>query len=233
MIPKIIHYIWFGEKDLPPMVKRCIQSWEKYCPDFEIKRWDETNLDINKYKFAKDAYNAKKFAFASDVFRFDVLFNEGGIYLDVDVELLRSLDDFLNLSFFTGFEDEKFLAPGLIMGSEANNFILKDILESYKRETFDKKNLKTVCKIMTNYFKCRFKNFQDNGTTQELENKVEIFSKEYFCPKDYKTGEINITKNTYSIHHYLASWLKPSTLPQKCVFAIKQFFKIIIGKKNK
>ena len=105
MIPKVIHYIWLGGKPLPKITEKCIESWKKYCPDYEIKRWDETNLDIDKYKFAKDAYEAKKFAFASDVFRTDILYKEGGIYLDVDVELVKPIDDLiLDVDCVMGFE---------------------------------------------------------------------------------------------------------------------------------
>ena len=95
MIPKVIHYIWLGGNPLPKIAEKCIESWKKFCPDYEIKRWDETNLDVNQYQFAKDAYDAKKFAFVSDVFRTEILYNEGGIYLDIDVELIKSIDDIL------------------------------------------------------------------------------------------------------------------------------------------
>ena len=107
MIPKVIHYIWLGGAPLSPLIEKCIESWKKQCPDYEIKRWDESNLDIGKYKFAKEAYDAKNWAFASDVFRYDVLYNNGGIYLDTDVELLKPLDEFLKYNFFAGFEDDE------------------------------------------------------------------------------------------------------------------------------
>ena len=92
MIPKIIHYIWLGGKPLPKIAEKCIKSWQRYCPDYKIKRWDESNLDLDKYQFARDAYDAKKFAFASDVLRTDILYQYGGIYLDIDVELLKNID---------------------------------------------------------------------------------------------------------------------------------------------
>ena len=104
MIPKIIHYIWLGGKPLPKIAEKCIASWKKYCPDYEIKRWDETNLNISQYQYAQDAYDAKKYAFASDVMRFDVLYKYGGVYVDIDVEILKPIDDLLDTSSFTGFE---------------------------------------------------------------------------------------------------------------------------------
>ena len=103
MIPKVIHYVWLGGKELPPIAKKCIASWQKYCPDYEIKRWDETNLDLDKYQFVKDAMKAKKYAFASDVFRTDIIHKHGGIYLDIDVELVKPIDELLSLDCFMGF----------------------------------------------------------------------------------------------------------------------------------
>ena len=232
MIPKKIHYIWFGGNPLPPLVEKCIQSWKKFCPDYEIIRWDESNLNVDKYKFARDAYDAKKFAFASDVFRFDILANEGGIYMDVDVELLKPLDDFLQYDFFTGFEDDEFLCPGLIMGAVKNCKVLEDMIEIYKQETFNVEKLKTICVITTNYFTNEFSDFKSDGTTQHFSNKISVFSKDYFCPKNYKTGRIKITDNSYSIHHYLASWVKPKSFWGKCKQKIKQFIIIILGEKR-
>ena len=229
MIPKVIHYIWLGGNPEPNILKKCKRSWRKYCPDYEIKRWDETNLDLNKFKFAKDAYNAKKWAFASDVFRFDILYKEGGIYLDTDVELIKPIDEFLAYEFFTGFESEQFVNPGLIMGCKKESKIANDILEIYKKAEFniDKLFDITVCKLVTSYLVENY-NLKQTGETQRLKNnKVVIFSPEYFCPKSIETLETIITKNTVSIHHYSATWVN-KTLKDR----LKALLRFCIGNKN-
>ena len=153
MIPKKIHYCWFGGNPLPELVQKCIDSWQKYCPDYEIKLWNEDNLDLSKYQFAKDAYDNKKWAFAADVFRFDVINEFGGIYLDVDVELYKPIDEFLKYNYFTGFEDVDFVAPGLIMGGTAKNEVCESVLNIYKNAEFNVNNLDdiTVCKILPKF----------------------------------------------------------------------------------
>lgn len=232
MIPKVIHYIWLGGNKMPKILEKCIKSWKKRCPDYEIKCWDESNLDLNKYQFAKDAYDAKKWAFASDVFRFDILFEEGGIYLDTDVELLKSLDKFLNHKFFSGFEDGKFINPGLIMGCERDSKIAKDVLDVYKNTTFDVNNLEnqTVCIITTNYLVEKY-GLKLNAETQKFENdKIALYAPDYFCPMHVSDKKkVNKTPNTHSIHHYAASWVKKHPLYKRIYWKIKD---AILGKKN-
>ena len=149
MIPKKIHYIWLGGNPLPEEYKKYIEGWQKYCPDYEIKRWDETNLDIDLFNYCRQAYDNKKWAFASDVFRYYVLYKEGGIYLDTDVELLKPLDSFLKEKLFLGFEKKEFVAPGLILGAEKGNEIIKELLDDYENRSFLNEdgtlNLKTIC----------------------------------------------------------------------------------------
>lgn len=231
MIPKKIHYIWVGGNEMPKFIENCIESWKKFCPDYEIIRWDESNLDVDKFQFAKDAYDNKKWAFFSDVHRFDILKNHGGIYLDVDVELYESLDKFLDNDFFTGFEDNEFVAPGLIMGSVPNAKVCNDIIDIYNNLKFDKNNLITVCQITTEYLKDNY-GLVLNGKTQKLKNNTLIYSSDYFCPKNFKTGEIKKTENTVSIHHYYASWVPKPTLFDKIKNGIKNCIKAVIGKKN-
>lgn len=231
MIPKKIHYIWLGGAPLPEIAIKCIDSWKKFCPDYEIIRWDESNLNLNKYKFALDAYNAKKFAFASDVFRFDILREQGGIYLDIDVELYKGLDDFLENDFFTGFENRDYVAPGLIMGAVSQHKILDSMLTQYEKETFDSENLKTVCVIMTDHLESDY-GLKCNGKTQSLSDGITIYSKDYFCPKDSLTGKIKLSKTTYTIHHYYASWTKPNSKWFIFKARIKRFCKRLVGKKR-
>ena len=231
MIPKKIHYIWVGGNEMPDFIKKCIKSWEKYCPDYEIIRWDETNLDIHKYKYAFDAYQNKKWAFFSDVHRFDILKTHGGIYLDVDVELFKGLDEFLDCDFFSAFEDDKYVNPGLVMGATPNNKVCEEIVSKYEKLTFDKNKLITVCEISTKFFIDKY-NLAPNGKLQHLGDNISIFSPDYFCPKNYKTGEIVKTDNTVSIHHYYASWVAKPSLLTKIKGFIKTVIKKIIGKKN-
>lgn len=222
MIPKIIHYIWLGGKPLPKIAEKCIKSWKKYCPDYEIKRWDETNLDIDKYQFAKDAYDAKKFAFASDVLRTVILYNEGGIYLDIDVELLKPIDELVKVGNFGGFETSNLLAPGLIWTVEPGDNCIKEILNIYKVLKFDENNCKTntICAIFSNYFS--EKGLMLNNKTQKICNYT-FYSSEYFSPIDVITSKKKITKNTYSIHWYNASWYTPK---QRVLKTIKRIANI-------
>lgn len=135
MIPKVIHYCWFGKKPLPELALKCIESWKKYCPDYEIKEWNEESFDINMYIYARQAYDAKKWAFVSDVARLYVLYQEGGIYMDTDVELLKSIDCFLENDAFSGFEDKKSVPTG-IMGAVKNNNVIKEFLDEYNEAFF-------------------------------------------------------------------------------------------------
>ena len=228
MIPKIIHYIWLGGKEEPKILKKCKKSWEKFCPNYQIKRWDETNLDLNLCDYVKQAYNDKKYAFASDVFRLDILHKEGGIYLDIDVELLKPIDDLLNYDLFCGFENEKFIDPGLILGSCAKNEHIKEILDDYKSKQFTvkvgKKNQETICVVFNK--KLEQMGFKINNLTQQI-NKTKLFSSEYFCPKSMSDGKIVKTENTYSIHHYASTWV-----PKRVIFInkCKQLIKRILGR---
>ena len=138
MIPKTIHYCWFGGKPLPSIAKKCIKSWRKYMPDFEIKEWNESNYDVRKVSYMQEAYECKKFAFVSDYARFDIINEYGGIYLDIDVEIIKPLDELLEGNeSFSGFENEKGqVNAGLILASQAKNLILRESLEMYDQATF-------------------------------------------------------------------------------------------------
>lgn len=227
MIPKVIHYIWLGGKPLPKFIKRCIKSWKKFCPDYKIKRWDETNLNLDECKFAKDAYKAKKFAFASDYFRFKILHEQGGIYLDVDVELIKSLDDLLGNETFTGFEYGDYVAPGLIMGATKDNNLCKEIMDKYQVTKFDINHLEetTVCIIVSEILKKY--GLILNNTTQDL-NVCKVYSTEYFCPKKFREEQLNLTPNTYSIHHYYGSWVKKPPLYKRIKWAIGRIVRRVL-----
>lgn len=207
-IPKIIHYCWFGGKPLTSLGKKCLASWEKYLPDYQIKRWDESNFDVNCIPYMAQAYRLKKYAFVSDYFRYKVLFEEGGIYLDTDVEVLRNLDGFLSHESFTGFEDNHLVAPGLILGSLKGNFLMKDMMEIFENTQFidpdNTLNLKTGPQHLTELLLKRGLGKKDE---YQIVSSLAIYPKEYFCPKSWITKELNITSNTFTIHHYEGSWI--------------------------
>ncbi len=207
MIPKKIHYCWFGGKPLPKLAIDCIESWKKYCPDYEIIRWDETNYDISKNAYVKEAYEAKKYAFVTDVVRLEVLVNEGGIYMDTDVEVLKPLDNLLELSAFSGFESDTKIPTG-IMAAEKGQKLFVELLKEYDNCHFKKNDgtydLTTNVVRITNT--CKKYGLVQNNTLQTV-NGFTLFPKDYFCPKDIETRKLNITDNTYTIHHFDGSWL--------------------------
>lgn len=207
MIPKIIHYCWFGENPLPELAQKCIESWEKYFPSYEIKEWNETNYDVHKIPYASEAYDAKKYAFVSDYARFDILYQYGGIYFDTDVEVIKPYDDILKNGGFMGFEAAGTVAAGLGIGCNAGLGIIHQIVEFYASLCFlnddGSYNTYTVVEYVTKILKKH--GLKRENTIQKFEG-LTIYPIEYFCPISFITGKMNITNNTYSIHHYTASW---------------------------
>mgnify|MGYP000956178412 CR=1 FL=1 len=192
MIPKVIHYCWFGGKDLPELAIKCIESWKKYLPEYEIKEWNESNFDLDLYKYTREAYDHKKYAYVTDVVRLYAIKNEGGVYLDTDVEILKPLDIFLHHSAFSGFENNSSVPTG-IMASVKNGDWATDMLNYYNDKTFlDKENnpvLETNVIVITNLMK--EKGIIMNNTYQEISDYVVFYPHDYFCPKDHNTGIIN------------------------------------------
>ena len=207
MIPKVIHYCWFGRGELPPLAKKCLDSWKKFCPDYEIKEWNEDNFNLDSYPYAREAYDKRKFAFVTDVVRLYALYHEGGIYMDTDVEVLKPLDSFLFHHAFSGFEDEHSVPTG-IMASEKGGKWAKENLAYYDDRHFLKEDgsidLTTNVKIITNYM-LSF-GLKQNNTYQDFPGLITLYPKDYFCPKSYVDGKINLTSNTYTVHHFAASW---------------------------
>ncbi len=218
-IAKIIHYCWFGGKPLPPLAEKCIASWKKYFPDYSIKRWDESNFDVNIVPYTAQAYKAKKYAFVSDYARFWILYKYGGIYFDTDVEVIRSMTPIINNGPFMGCERNYVsgcepsllnVAPGLGLGAYPGLSIYGEILKLYSSLQFINKdgslNYTTVVDYTTSILvKNGLKNIPE---IQEISG-IKIYPKKYFCPIDYVTGKLTITPETYSIHHYAASWVTP------------------------
>lgn len=211
-IPKVIHYCWFGGKPLPDKVKTMVASWHKMCPDYKIIQWNESNYDYNKNQYMKDAYKEKKWAFVADYARLDIVYNYGGIYLDTDVELIKSLDKLLNSHAFFALEKQNTnISTGLGFGAEKGNIHIKHLLAIYESISFYNKNgelnLTPCTTYTTEYFKsigyiCENRN--------QLIDNIQIYSWEYFCPIDFKTGKIEVTEKTIGIHWYDASWLSDS-----------------------
>lgn len=207
MIPKKIHYCWFGGNPLPQLAIDCINSWKKYCPDYEIIRWDESNFNIEKYDYVKEAYEAKKYAFVTDVVRLFVLVKEGGIYMDTDVEVLKPLDDLLKLDAFSGFESDTKIPTG-IMAAKKGHKLFKELLNEYDNVHFKKED--GTLDLTTNVIRitntCKKYGLVQNNKLQTV-NGFTLFPKDYFCPKDLETRKLHLTENTYTIHHFDGSWL--------------------------
>lgn len=209
MIPKIIHYCWFGGNPIPKEFKKYMKSWKKFCPDYEIKEWNESNFDFNSHPFVKEAYKNKKWAFVSDYVRLWVVYNYGGIYLDTDVELLKSLDDLLNNNFYIGIEQSDLrVNTGLGFGAEKKNEIVRELLSVYDDVNYDNNDLNNFsCPILNTNVLSRF-GYQNKDENQFLKNgSIIIYSSEYFDPISPSTKNNNLSSSTYSIHHYSASWL--------------------------
>lgn len=209
MIPKIIHYCWFGGNPLPEPAQKCIASWKKYCPDYEIKEWNESNYDISSAPlYVRQAYEAKRWGFVPDYIRLELIYNYGGIYMDTDVELIKPLDDLLVNQGYAGFENDQFINFGLGFGAEAGNSVLAYLMESYTDLSFLKgdgtPNL-VPSPILNTHSLSNIGLLQDNSL-QSIDKFV-FYPKDFFAAKDFATGIITITKNTFSIHHFDGSWV--------------------------
>lgn len=206
MIPKKIHYCWFGGNKPDELVLKCIESWKKYCPDYEIIKWSEDNYDVFKHPYMKEAYEAQKWAFVADYARFDILYENGGIYFDTDVEVIRNLDDLLVHTAFAGMEDGCEVATGLGIGAEQGTGIIRELRDVYSELHFktDHGYDTTPCvEYTTGYLRQR--GLKKEDTIQTIEG-LTIYPKEYFCPVNAGSRRARITENTYSIHHFAASW---------------------------
>ena len=211
-VPKVIHYCWFGKCEMPKLAKKCIKSWKKYCPDYEIICWNEENFDLTQNRYMYEAYEAGKWAFVSDVARLIIVYENGGIYLDTDVELIKPIDDLLDSKGFMGVDEKGIVATGLGFGAEKGNEIVGEFLKDYDNISFrlpDGSFDLTPCPDRNTETLKRLGIDTDN-TNQNFMG-VDFLPCEYLCPMDYYTGKKTITKNTYSIHHYSASWTSKVT----------------------
>lgn len=219
-IPKVIHYCWFGGNPLPESAKRCIASWRKYLPDYEIIEWNESNFEFDCCDYVKEAYSEKMWAFVSDYARFKVLYEWGGVYFDTDVELIKPINDILEQGSFMGSEaspvsqngiEERLINPGLGLAVVPGLDICKEILAHYNNIHFINaqgiQDITTVVTRMTNIMVVHGYDTRKKG--KQYIEEVCIYPPEYFCPLNYYTGRLAITEKTRSIHHYSETWHSP------------------------
>ena len=216
MIPKKIHYCWLSGDPFPELIEKCIASWKVYLPDYEFILWDTNRFPIDDNTWVKQAFETKKYAFAADYIRLYAIYNEGGIYLDTDIEIVKSFDPLLRLPYFIGSEGEQIIEAG-VFGAKKGATWLSDCLEHYKDRSFIKEDgsfdTLTLPRIM-------MQQIQKNHSISEMKNPVvaelsyhaedtelQMFPEDFFCAKNHGTGVIEKTKNTFSIHHFAMSWL--------------------------
>ena len=229
-IPKVIHYCWFGKGKMPPLAEKCIASWKKYCPDYEIVCHNEDNFNISENRYAQEAYDAGKWAFVSDYVRLKVLYENGGIYLDTDVEIIKPIDDLIKGTGYMGFDDNGVISTGLGFACEKGNELIKILLADYDDISFVRpdgsydttpcpdRNTETLKKLG-----------MDFSINEQIFMGIRILPEDYLCPMKYYTGKKIITKNTYSIHHFCASWTSATakrTLFIKRIIGVKLYNKL-------
>ena len=237
MIPKKIHYCWFGGNPLPEDAQKCIASWRKYLPDYEIVEWNESNFDVNSIPYTAQAYTAKKYAFVSDYARFWILYHHGGVYFDTDVEVIKPMDDIIASGPFIGIE--KSLAtqkpnsggwvginPGLGIGAVKGDEIYREILAKYASMDFDI-NGGTVVKHTTDIF--HLHGFDGTNRLQKVGN-ITVYPDDVFCPMDSTTGLLYLTDDSRSIHHYSCTWMDRKSFSFRLHLLKNQLIKIFGAK---
>lgn len=234
MIPKIIHFVWVGENKKPALVEKCIASWKKYLPDYEIIEWDNDRFLSLNNNYARQAFENKKWAFASDYIRLYALYKFGGVYLDSDLEVTQSLDNFLSLDFFSGYEkyNKSYQPITALMGASKGNAIIKDLLDEYDDIYFVKSDgsfdQTTNTQRISAYFKKNYRlsePLNPKACFSLIPESSYIYPYFYFCtPKD---GEVN-----YSIHHFNGSWIDPYGC-RKLIDFSKYTLSVLKKRKNK
>lgn len=206
MIPKKIHYCWFGRGEMPKLMKKCIKSWKKYCPDWEIVRWDEDRFDVNSTLWTKQAYEAKKYAFVADYVRIKALTECGGVYLDTDQELIKPLTSFLCHSCFVGFMDKTNISAGVI-GAEAGHPMMRRMLEYYQDRPFLKEDGGVDIKPNTNWMTDILleQGLRLDDSYQQV-GDVAVYPQTYFCPTSCVSPENLRSRKTVALHHWAMTW---------------------------
>ena len=208
IIPKKIHYMWLGGKEIPDHLKRCMESWEKYCPDYEIIRWDETNYDVHKNKFVAQAYDNGCYGFVPDYARIELLYEYGGIYLDTDVELQRNLDELLYQEAFCSVEKWQVLNFGGCSGAIKGHRALEPFLERWKQRSLIRADgsIDNISSGLIDTNVALENGYRINGKNQNIMG-MNIYTYDYFHPYDYMSGMLEKTEDTFSIHHFNGGWL--------------------------
>ena len=208
VIPKKIHYMWLGKKPLPKELQKCLDSWKRFCPNYEIIEWNEDNYDIGKHPYMKQAYEAGAYGFVPDYARLDILYNQGGFYLDTDVEIRRSIDDLRYQEAFCGVEKWQVINFGGLSGAAKGNPMIRKFLNAREGVYFVDGNGK-LNKNTCGFYDTRVAldaGYVIDGTTQNI-GGMNIYASDYFQPYDYMSGTLNITKHTYSVHWFNGGWL--------------------------
>ena len=235
MIPKIIHFCWLSGDPYPPKISRCLSSWKKYLPDYEVLLWDTKRFDLNSSIWVKQAFEKKKYAFAADYIRFYALYHIGGIYLDSDVEILKCFDDLLDLPYFIGAEKAQ-TPEAAIIGAEKGCDWIKQCLDYYNNRPFinvdGTLNIQTVPDIMIKQIEqlkpIHVLSLEDSLNIRKLDMKKEVleFNDAFFSPKVFDSREVEITPYTYAIHHYQNSWFSPKA---KAYYRFRAFMVKMLG----
>lgn len=235
MIPKIIHLCWMSGDPYPPKIAKCLRSWEKNLPDYEIILWDTKRFDLTTSLWVKQAYENKKYAFAADYIRFYALYHMGGIYLDSDVEVLKDFDDLLDLPYFIGAEKAQ-TPEAAIIGAEKGSDWVKQCLDYYQDRSFIKKDgsfdIKKLPEIMVEQIQklkpLRVLTLEESLNIRKFDFQKEVleFNDMFFSPKVFDSREVDVTPYTYAIHHYQNSWFSPKA---KAYYRSRAFFAKIFG----
>lgn len=232
-IPRIIHYCWFGKGEKSELIHKCIKSWKKFMPDYQYIEWNEDNFNISYNRYTLEAYRQNKYAFVSDVARLYALQQSGGIYLDTDMELLNSLDKFLYHGCFFGFESND-RVNGAIIASVPNHPMINELIGLYSKECFkvseNEYNSKTIVDRITQVLLSH--HLVLDGSYQTIMDNVSVYPQEYFYPIDYSIHKMKITPNTYTIHHFIGSWVdKRMKFGMALKVSIKRIIHAVFGDK--
>lgn len=226
MIPKVIHYCWFGGNPLPDNLKKYIKTWREQCPDYEIIEWNEHNYDVSKNVFMREAYTKKNFAYVSDYARLDIIYTYGGFYLDTDVELLKSLDPLRIHDCFLAREISCDVNTGLIIGAVKGHHFLKSNMSIYDKSDLTSLN-KTCVEVTTNLLINR--GLKNKNIIQKIDD-ITIYPRNYFNPKNLLTGKVDcLTSVTYSIHHYEGSWKSSSFISDSLKIRVRLIIDFLFG----
>ena len=228
MIPKKIHYCWFGRGEKPKLAKKCIASWKKYMPDYEIIEWNEDNFDVNLNPYTKMCYEQQKYAFLTDYLRLLIINEYGGIYFDTDVEAVKSFDELLTNNAFFGFETDRYVNTGEGFGAEPGNPVVQQMIREYE-PLLDGQHGTMGCPHLNTDALLKF-GLKQNGSIQTLNGGI-VYPSDYFNPYDDPTGILTKTNNTYSIHWYGKSWMDKKTVVRSILTKPLHRVQKILGRK--